>query len=247
MNVPAKRSVKPDYGIDNPRELRRNGLYGLGGIAMGICLYLLASGGTLGVVLSIISIVSGVLLVLTVTIAYMASKLGKLGLRDQVISSLSWRGDEQVLDIGCGHGLMLIGAAKRLTTGKATGIDMWLQDSQLNNDIDATLHNAALEGVSDRVTVRRADANDLPYDNNVFDVVLSSWVIHTMLDPDDRAHVLKEIARVVKPGGHVVIIDFDFVKEYQKYFNEKNWTDVSRSGSNWMFVTPTYILRATKP
>ncbi|HEY3289362.1 MAG TPA: class I SAM-dependent methyltransferase, partial [Anaerolineae bacterium] len=142
---------------------------------------------------------------------------------------------------------MLIGAAKRLTTGKATGIDMWLQDSQFNNNIDATLNNARLEGVSDRVTVRRADAHDLPYDNNVFDVVLSSWVIHTMLDPDDRKQVMKEIARVVKPGGHVVIADFDFVQEYQKYFNDKDWLDVSRSGPNWMFVTPTYILRAKKP
>ncbi|HEY3290780.1 MAG TPA: class I SAM-dependent methyltransferase, partial [Anaerolineae bacterium] len=121
MNVPARRPEKPDYGIDNPKELRRNGLYGLGGLAMGACLYLLASGGLLGIVLSTISLVSGVLLVLNVMLAFMASKRGKLRLRDQMINSLSWRGDEQVLDIGCGHGLMLIGAAKRLTTGKATG------------------------------------------------------------------------------------------------------------------------------
>jgi arsenite methyltransferase len=247
MNNASKRPATPDYGIDSPKELRRNGLYGLGGIAMGISLGALASGGALGIVLSAVSLVSGILLVANVTIAYWGSKSGKLRMRDQIITQLPWRGDEQVLDIGCGHGLMLIGAAKRLTTGKATGIDMWLQDSQLHNDIDLTLANASLEGVGDRVTVRRADARDLPYDNNAFDVVLSSWVIHTMTDPDDRARVLKEIARVVKPGGRVVIVDFDFVNEYVKYFRDKEWKEIQKSRPSMIFVTPTYTMSCVKP
>ena len=41
--------------------------------------------------------------------------------------SIRWHltGDEKVLDVGCGRGLLLIGAAKRLKSGKATGIDVW--------------------------------------------------------------------------------------------------------------------------
>lgn len=46
------------------------------------------------------------------------SKVGKRLLRDKMIDSISWRGDEKVLDVGCGHGLMLIGAAKRLAGEK---------------------------------------------------------------------------------------------------------------------------------
>ncbi len=247
MNNASKQTAAPDYGIDFPKELRRNGLYGLGGVAMGIVLALLAADGALGIVLSTVSLVSGILLIANVAVSFRGSRSGKLRARDQIIAQLPWRGDEQVLDIGCGHGLMLIGAAQRLTTGKATGIDMWLQESQWHNDSDATLANASLAGVGDRVTVRRADARDLPYDNNAFDVVLSSWVIHTMTDPDDRAQVLKEIARVVKPGGRVVIVDFDFVNEYVKHFRDKDWKDVQKAGPNLLFVTPTYTMSAVKP
>ncbi len=246
MNNTSNQPVHPDYGIDFPKELRRNGLYGLGGIVMGLCLELLASGGSLGVLLGTISLISGIVLVITVSLSYLASKKGKLGMRDQILAQVPWRGNEQVLDIGCGRGLMLIGAAKHLKTGMAFGVDIWLADSQWHNAIEATLSNATLEGVSDRVKVRQADARDLPFDNNTFDVVLSSWAIHTLIDPEERTQALKEIARVLKPGGRVILVDFDFVKEYVRFFEEKNWTGVKQSGANRMFVTPTYTLSAMK-
>jgi cyclopropane fatty-acyl-phospholipid synthase-like methyltransferase len=44
-----------------------------------------------------------------------------------------WKGDEAVRDVGCGHGLMLVGAARRLTTGKATGIDIWQAEDLTGN------------------------------------------------------------------------------------------------------------------
>ena len=50
-----------------------------------------------------------------------SSKIGKLRARDELIGAIPWRGDEQVLDVGCGRGLLLIAAAKRLTSGKAIG------------------------------------------------------------------------------------------------------------------------------
>ncbi len=53
------------------------------------------------------------------------SKVGKLWSRDRQLDGLKLRGDELVLDVGCGRGLLLIGAAKRLTTGKAVGVDIW--------------------------------------------------------------------------------------------------------------------------
>ena len=49
MSQSTSRIERPDYGIDSPRELRRNALYGAGGVVMGIVLYLLAAGGALGV------------------------------------------------------------------------------------------------------------------------------------------------------------------------------------------------------
>jgi cyclopropane fatty-acyl-phospholipid synthase-like methyltransferase len=43
------------------------------------------------------------------------------------------RGDETVLDVGYGRGLHLIGAAKRLTTGKAPGVDIWQAEDLSGN------------------------------------------------------------------------------------------------------------------
>jgi SAM-dependent methyltransferase len=247
MNNSSPAPAKPDYGIDTPRDLRRNALYALAGLVMGPALLWLAQGGTLGIVLGTIALVCGVALMVIVGVMIWGSKVGKVRLRDKLIGGMPWRGDEHVLDIGCGAGLMMIGAAKRLTTGKAIGIDMWFAMDLTNNNAEVALQNAVIEGVRDRVDVRRADARDLPFDNNTFDVVMSSWVIHLMLDDDDRAQILKEIARVVKPGGRILLIDIDRVDEYSLYFKDKDWQQVTRSGPYYLFVTPSYALTAVKP
>ena len=61
------------------------------------------------------------------------SKVEKLRERDKLLDLVEWSGQERVLDVGCGRGLMLIGAAKRLSSGKAIGIDLWQQQDQANN------------------------------------------------------------------------------------------------------------------
>ena len=61
------------------------------------------------------------------------SKVVKLRTRDRLLDLIAWTGSESVLDIGCGRGLMLIGAAKRLTTGKVVGIDLWKAEDQSGN------------------------------------------------------------------------------------------------------------------
>src|SRR5712691_5072616 len=54
-----------------------------------------------------------------------SSKVGKLRARDELIDGIPWSGNELVLDVGCGRGLLLVATAKRLTRGKAIGIDVW--------------------------------------------------------------------------------------------------------------------------
>ena len=241
------RNQAPDYGIDAPRELRRNALSGLGGCAMGVILLALAQGGTLGVVMGGAGLISGLLLLIICGVMLWGSKAGKLRLRDQVLGQLPWRGDEAVLDVGCGYGLMLVGAAKHLTTGKAIGVDMWLQVDQASNSPEATLRNAALEGVADRVEVRRADGRDLPFPINTFDVVLSSWVIHNLPEREDRETVLREIMRVLKPGGRAVIVDIEHINEYMHYLRQNGVGELTKSGPNYLFVTPTHTLTFKKP
>ena len=77
----------------------------------------------------------------------MYSKFGKIRIRDVLLDSIPWRGSESVLDVGCGRGLLLIGAAKRLPLGSAVGIDKWVGGALTGNGAEAVLRNAEVEDV----------------------------------------------------------------------------------------------------
>jgi arsenite methyltransferase len=174
------------------------------------------------------------------------SKVGKLRLRDKVINSIPWRGDEKVLDVGCGRGLMLIAAAKRLRSGNASGIDLWRKADQSGNSREATSQNVRLENVGDRVELWDGDARSLPFTDDSFDVVLSSWALHNIYDRTGRETSIREIVRVLKPGGRLAIIDIRHTREYAKVLQESRFRNVRRSNPKFLFVIPTFTLTATK-
>ncbi len=89
------------------------------------------------------------------------------------------RGDETVLDLGCGRGAVLLAAAKRLPHGRAIGVDLWRAD-QTDNSREATLANAAVEDVADRIELRTADMTALPSADDSVDVVVSSLAMHNI-------------------------------------------------------------------
>ena len=99
-------------------------------------------------------------------------KVGKFHHRDFILDFHEWRGDEQVLDVGCGRGLLVVGAAKRLngpgTTGHATGIDIWSNVDMGGNAIEATQHNIALEGLTGRCTLVSGAAQEMPFPRRLF-------------------------------------------------------------------------------
>jgi len=164
-----------------------------------------------------------------------------------VLNKLSLRGDEMILDVGCGRGLFLIGAARRLSTGKAVGVDLWQTEDQSGNSPEITLENARVEGVADRVEIKTGDARQLPFEANTFDVILSSWALHNIYDASERAKALREIARVLKPGGRVAILDIRHTAEYGRLLKECGFEGVGRSGPSFIFFTPTFTLWGQKP
>lgn len=174
------------------------------------------------------------------------SKFGKLRLRDKLIESLALRGDERVLDVGCGHGLMLLGAAKKLTTGRAVGIDLWQKQDQAGNSREATLENARREGVAERVELHDGDARQMPFAKVSFDIILSSWALHNIYDPAGRRRALEEIVRVLKPGGRVLITDIRHGREYSDVFRSLGLTDVNVSAPTFIFVIPSRSISAKK-
>src|SRR5262249_12529316 len=109
-----------------------------------------------------------------------ATRRGKFKVWNRVLDDLRLRGDERVLDMGCGRGAVLIAVAKRLTTGRATGIDLWSTSDQSGNARDVTLQNATLEGVRDRIDVETGDMRSLPFADRSFDLVVSSLAIHNI-------------------------------------------------------------------
>lgn len=100
-----------------------------------------------------------------------------------------------LLDCGCGPGTITAGLAQATSPGKVTGID--LAESQ----VAAARENAATLGVAN-VAFERGDVYDLPYRDDLFDVVFSHAMLEHMQDP---LAVLGEMRRVLKPGGIVGI------------------------------------------
>jgi len=176
-----------------------------------------------------------------------SSKVGKLRARDELIASIPWRGDEQVLDVGCGRGLLLIAAAKHLTTGRAIGVDVWHSVDQADNRPEATWANARAEGVADRIAVRDADARALPFADATFDVIVSSLVLHNIHGRAEREKALHEIVRVLKPGGCVTLLDVAHTREYAQVLEVQGLRDVRRSFPHLLFFAPARIVTGHKP
>lgn len=200
--------MKPDYGIDAPGLMRGFLIGGACAFALG-CLAAIALGGQ--GFLGVASIVACAIpaLYLTGMGGFMAyeSKYAKPRERERLLDLIAWRGDERVLDVGCGRGLMLVGAARRLTSGTATGVDIWRSEDQSANTPDAALANAALEGVADRVTVETADMRALPFGDSSFDRVVSHWAIHNLDHAAERSKALAEMSRVLRAGGALILTD----------------------------------------
>lgn len=126
--------------------------------------------------------------------------------RRRMLDAVAWHGDEQVLDVGCGNGFLLVEVAKRLTTGSATGIELWKSEAGAQR-ADAVWSNAQLEGVADRVDIRNIDARVMPFAARSFDVILSSLMLHHAGSSADREQVVREMVRVLKPEGTILLYD----------------------------------------
>jgi ubiquinone/menaquinone biosynthesis C-methylase UbiE len=101
-----------------------------------------------------------------------------------------------VLDVGCGQGIDL--AEYALAGANATGIDLTARHVQLaNQHLQALgLRGQAVEG----------DAENLPFPDQSFDRVSSNGVLH---HTPDMSAALREIRRVLRPGGHVRVIVYN--------------------------------------
>jgi len=231
-----------DYGLDAPGFPR---VFTILAVVTATAAVLLGANG-----FGVSSFIVGVICAwwtLCVAFWIVGCRFGKPRARDAILSRIEWRGDERVLDIGCGHGLLLVGAAKKLTTGHATGIDIWSQVDQWDNHPENTARNARIEGVADRVEIRDGDARKLDFPDDSFDVVVSSAALHNIREKAERDQAIREIMRVLKPGGQVAIYDMKPISEYQQIFQESGMEQVRFWGWLRWYLPFASLLTAIKP
>ena len=171
--------------------------------------------------------VIGGLLVGSAAVYAYATRAGKFAVWADLLTDLRLRGDERLLDVGCGRGAVLLTAAKLLPRGRAVGIDLW-RPEQTGNSMEATLHNASLEGVAGRVEVETADMTRLPFADGSFDVVVSNLAIHNIRGQERRRAAILEAVRVLRPGGRLVIADLLFTRHYVDWLGHLGLQNVQR-------------------
>jgi arsenite methyltransferase len=237
--------AKPDYGIDAPHVIRNLLLCGFGVVVL--CLVVPSFRvGHVQVILFPGLLWTGASLITPGVLMIVYSKVGKFRHRDRILGRVAWSGKEQVLDVGAGRGLLLAGAAKKLTTGRAVGIDIWNQEDLSGNNVENLLRNLELEGVREKTEVKNEDAQKMSFPDGTFDVVVSNACLHNIYNAPGRAQACGEIARVLKPSGVAVISDFRHMREYRDAFSRLG-LEVRNVPLSLATFPPLRIVTARKP
>ncbi|MCJ7439059.1 MAG: class I SAM-dependent methyltransferase, partial [Acidimicrobiia bacterium] len=194
-----------------------------------------------------IALAVGIVFTIVALAMVSSSRVGKLRERVRIVDAAGLSADDYVLDLGCGRGLLLVEAARRVPDGLAVGVDVWNSVDQSRNEPSAPLENAMIERVDDRVDVVTGDGRRLPYVDGAFDAVVSSMVVHNISDSVGRAGIIREAARVLRPGGRLVVVDMQRTAEYVAVLRALRWPDVSRSRRVWRMLPPVRYVSGTKP
>ncbi len=113
---------------------------------------------------------------------------------DRTIRYLGLASDERLLDVGCGTGALLRALHAKTPQGKLAGIDL-----------SKEMLTVARSGLSGSVELLRGDVHSMPFETASFGMVVSSSSFHYWDEPENA---LREIGRVLRPDGRVVITDW---------------------------------------
>ncbi|MFE9575877.1 class I SAM-dependent methyltransferase [Nocardia sp. NPDC006044] len=240
-------SRRASYGFDAPPIMLM-----LGVLALGFLLAAVANALVGNTTPAWLTLLAGLVIAAQFGLFLHATRRGKFRAWDGLLDDLGLRGDERLLDLGCGRGAVLLAAAKRLPEGRAVGIDLWRSVDQSGNSLATTERNALAENVADRIELHTGDMTALPFRNDEFDVIVSSLAIHNIKASAGRAAAVREALRVLRPGGHLVLVDIGRTGEYETTLTANGAQTLSARSFGWQLWwggpwTKTRALTAAVP
>ncbi len=120
-----------------------------------------------------------------------------------ILSAANITAQDRVLDLGCGLGNILIALAERIDfIHPAAGVDVSPDLVRIGE------REIAQAGLRDRIGLQVAPATHLPFEDGAFDVVLTSHVLKH-LDDEALLTSLREVVRVLRPGGRFLLWEFE--------------------------------------
>ena len=145
------------------------------------------------------------------------------GLVVGALSALAWFVSAYALGMGCS---MLYGSLVAKVRGRdqLLGLVPWSgSEAVLDMSCRGDRRLASQRPIRQSI---RSHPGQLPYAAASFEVVVSHWVVHNLDTPTDRARALEEMARVLKPGGWLLIADIEHHGEYVHRLNDLGFVGV---------------------
>jgi ubiquinone/menaquinone biosynthesis C-methylase UbiE len=120
-----------------------------------------------------------------------------------IVAALPIKAGDRVMDMACGDGVYSVWLAKHVgSSGSVVGVDIspaYLQVAQ---------HRASSSDYADRITFQTGNIKGLPFPDDHFDLV---WCAHSLYSLPDPIEALREMRRVVRPGGTVAVLENDTI------------------------------------